>query len=81
MQYFLIWKEDCNFEEAKKIAACDEEEAAELWAKKTDFKHGDYPIANGHSQRVYVAKESKVEEKKLFEVIGYPVPTYEVTAL
>jgi hypothetical protein len=81
MNKYLIWKEGSNFEEAVEIEATDKVDAAEIWAKNYDSNNAEYHIANGNTVRIYVADLDKKHDKELFEVFGYPVPTYEASAV
>jgi hypothetical protein len=79
MNKYLIWKEESNFDEAVEIEAPGKVEAAEIWAKNYDSNNSEFYIANGNTVRVYVAEKDKMDDKGLFDVFGYPVPTYEVS--
>ena len=76
MKNYLIWKEDTDISEAKKIFAFEDQQAVENWAEKSDKRNTDYSIANGNAQRVYVAEEGKEQECKLFEVVGHVESVY-----
>lgn len=61
-------------EDARRIRARDEEEAAEKWAQRRD-SDGDYSIVNGNYPVVCVASPDG-ETVQRFEIEGSMVPEY-----
>ena len=76
MKTYVVWREDEEREDGRKIMADYPEQAACKWAEKDDALSADYAIVGGASTLVFVAPEDSSSEPELFEVRGEAVPLY-----
>lgn len=76
MKTYVVWREDEEREDGRKIMADYPEQAACKWAEKDDAWSADYAIVGGDIARVLVAPEDGSSEPKFLEVYGESVPSY-----
>jgi hypothetical protein len=81
MSKYLVWREDADREDGKRIEANYEREAARKWAEWDDAWSADYLIVGGQDARVFVALDEDGSKPMLFEVRGEPQPVYFATLL
>lgn len=77
MNAFSVWCPDRNEgrEDAVIVQAVDHEDAAEVWAQRSDADSGEYLIANGYGVTVMVQSEDD-DKPQAFTVEGESVPSY-----
>lgn len=73
---YLVWKDENDREDARKIEAFDAEDAAEIFGGDSDRDSAEYRIVSGGEERVWVVLDEPGAEPELFEVTGESVPTY-----
>jgi hypothetical protein len=78
---FIVWREEGERGDGKKIVAYYPQEAAEKWAAWSDSWYADYTIVHGQEERVFVALDEEDSTPELFEVSGEPCPVYHARAL
>ena len=73
---YLVWREDSEREDAKRVKASYPEQAARTWAEWADGWSADYTIVGGQEERVFVALDANGSEPEMFEVRGESMPVY-----
>ena len=73
---YLVWREESNREDAKRVKADYPEQAATTWAEWADSWGADYTIVGGQEERVFVALDEDGSEPEKFEVHGESMPFY-----
>ena len=73
---YLVWREDSEREDAKRVKASYPEQAARTWAEWADGWSADYTIVGGQEERVFVALDADGSEPEMFEVRGESMPVY-----
>lgn len=73
---FIVWREDSEREDGKRIEANYEREAVHKWAEWYDAYYAEYLIVGGQEARVFVALDEDGAETLHFEVRGEPQPVY-----
>jgi asparagine synthetase B (glutamine-hydrolysing) len=76
---YLVWREDADREDGRRIDANYEREAAEKWAEWDDAWSADYSIVRGNEARVFAALDEPGSKPLLFEVRGESQPVYFAT--
>lgn len=80
-QVYLVWREEANREDGKRVKASCPEMAAKVWAEWADSWGSDYSIVNGTEQRVCVALDEEDSEPEMFDVSGESMPVYHARAV
>lgn len=73
---YLVWKDESEREDARKVVAFDAEHAAQIFGEQTDTDSAEYWIVKGGTQRVFVALDEPDSVATLFEVTAEAIPTY-----
>ena len=73
---YLVWREESEREDAKRVKANYSEQAVRNWAEWADSWSADYSIVGGQQERVFVALDADGSEPELFEVSGESMPVY-----
>lgn len=73
---FLVWREENNREDAKRVKANYPEQAAREWAEWADSWGADYTIVGGQEERIFVAIDEDGSEPEMFEVRGESMLVY-----
>ena len=81
MGKYIVWREDSEREDGKRIPANYEQEAAQKWAAWNDAWSADYTIVGGQEARVFVALDEEGSKPMLFEVRGDSCPVYHAKCL
>lgn len=66
---YLVWREDEDREDAKKVKAYYTTEAAENWAQWSDSWSADYTIVRGDPARVFVALDEDGSEPEFRTIL------------
>ena len=67
---YLVWREESERDDARRVKAFCPEQAAKTWAQWYDSWGADYSIVGGQNERVFVALDADGSEPELFEVRG-----------
>ena len=78
---YLVWREDSERDDAKRVTANYPEQAAREWAEWADSWGADYTIVGGQAERVFVALYEDGSEPEMFEVSGESMPAYSAKAV
>ena len=73
---YLVWREESEREDAKRVKANYSEQAVRTWAEWADSWSSDYTIVGGQEERVFVALDADGSEPEMFEVRGESMPVY-----
>ena len=73
---YLVWREESEREDAKRVKANYSEQAVRTWAEWADSWSADYTIVGGQEERVFVALDADGSEPEMFEVRGESMPVY-----
>lgn len=76
---YLVWREDDDRDDAKRVKANYASQAAENWAQWSDSWSADYTIVRGEEARVFVALDQDGSTPELFEVSGEQCAVYSAT--
>lgn len=72
---YLVWREESEREDAKRVKANCSEQAVITWAEWADSWSADYTIVGGQEERVFVALDDG-SEPVMLEVRGESRPVY-----
>lgn len=73
---YLVWREDSDRDDAKRVKGSYPEQAARNWAEWADAWGADYTIVGGQAEQVFVALDEDGSESEMFEVSGETMPVY-----
>lgn len=73
---YLVWREESEREDAKRVKANYSEQAVRAWAEWADSWSADYTIVGGQEERVFVALDTDGSAPEIFEVRGESMPVY-----
>ena len=73
---YLVWREESDRDDAKRVKANYAEQAVKTWAEWADGWSSDYSIVGGNDERVFVALDGDESEPEMFEVRGEAMPVY-----
>lgn len=78
---YLVWREESNREDAKRVRADYPEQAVTMWAQWADSWGADYTIVGGQEERVFVSLDDAGSDPEMFEVYGESMPVYRAMAV
>ena len=78
---YLVWREESDRDDARRVKASYPEQAAKAWAQWADSWSADYSIVGGQNERVFVALDADGSEPEMFDVGGESMPVYYASAV
>jgi hypothetical protein len=73
---YLVWREESERDDAKRVKANYPEQAASTWAEWADNWGADYTIVGGQNENVFVALDECGSEPEMFDVRGEQTAVY-----